>query len=50
MYSNINEVKKELKELCMEYVNILETLKNENIITEDTYEKCTSNKIIFLED
>ena len=36
MYSNIDDVKKELKELCLEYVTILEKLKDELIssITE----------------
>lgn len=29
MYSNIDDVKKELKELCLEYVTILEKLKDE---------------------
>lgn len=49
MYSNIDDVKKELKELCLEYVTILEKLKDEKMITEETFEKCSSQKKIFLE-
>lgn len=49
MYSNIDDVKKELKELCLEYVTILEKLKDEKMITEETFEKCSSQKI-FLEE
>ncbi|WP_009903972.1 hypothetical protein [Clostridioides difficile] len=44
MYSNIDDVKKELKELCLEYVTILEKLKDEKMITEETFEKCSSTK------
>lgn len=47
MYSNIDDVKKELKELCLEYVTILEKLKDEKMITEETFEKCSSQKDIF---
>lgn len=50
MYSSIDDVKKELKELCSEYVNILEELKQEDIITKETFEICSSNKISFLEE
>ena len=50
MYSNIDDVKKELKELCLEYVTILEKLKDEKMITEETFEKCSSQKKIFLEE
>ncbi|WP_095406043.1 hypothetical protein [Romboutsia maritimum] len=50
MYSSINDVKNDLKELCIEYVMILEKLKNEEIITEDTFIKCTTSKILFIED
>ena len=44
MYSNIDDVKKELKELCLEYVTILEKLKDEKMITDETFEKCSSQK------
>ncbi|MGL4911706.1 MAG: hypothetical protein ACRC3Y_04665 [Romboutsia sp.] len=49
MYSSIDEIKKELKNLCNEYIDILEKLKEENIITKETFEVCSSNKISFLE-
>lgn len=50
MYNSTDEVKKELKELCSEYINILEKLKEEQIINEETFEICSSNKISFLEE
>ena len=50
MYSSIDDVKKELKELCSEYVNILEKLKEEEIITKETFDTCSSNKVLFLEE
>ncbi|GAA3644033.1 hypothetical protein [Asaccharospora irregularis] len=50
MYTNIDDLKKELKELCSEYVIILERLKEEEVITQDTFEKCTSKKILFLQE
>lgn len=46
----IEDVKKELKDLCIEYVSILENLKNNNIITDDEFEKCANNKILFIEE
>lgn len=50
MYTNIDDLKDELKELCSEYVTILEKLKEEEVITEETFEKCTSRKILFLQE
>ena len=50
MSNNIDDIKKELKKLCSDYVNILEKLKTEEIITKDTFEACSSNKILFLEE
>ncbi|MEG1311033.1 MAG: hypothetical protein RSC84_04000 [Peptostreptococcaceae bacterium] len=50
MYSSIDDVKKELKELCGQYVNILEKLKEENVINEETFEICSSSKVLFLEE
>ncbi|HSQ90388.1 hypothetical protein [Romboutsia sp.] len=50
MYSSIDDVKKELRELCSEYVHILEKLKKEEIITKETFEACSSNKVSFLEE
>lgn len=50
MYSSMDDIKKELKELCSEYVNILGKLKEEEIITKEIFETCSSNKISFLEE
>lgn len=50
MSNNIDDIKEELKKLCSDYVNILEKLKSEEIITKDTFEACSSTKIIFLEE
>ncbi|MGL5314702.1 MAG: hypothetical protein ACRC92_15735 [Peptostreptococcaceae bacterium] len=50
MHSNINSIKNELKELCNEYVNILEKLKNEGIISDEVFKNCISGKVTFLEE
>lgn len=50
MYSSIDDIKLELRELCIEYVNILEKLKNDEVISHETYEQCTSSKISFLQE
>ncbi|CEI74346.1 MULTISPECIES: hypothetical protein [Romboutsia] len=51
MYSNNkDDIKKELKSLCADYVNILEKLKKEKIISEETYNTCSLKKISFLEE
>ena len=50
MSNNIDDIKKDLKKLCSDYVNILEKLKSEEIITKDTFEACSSTKILFLEE
>ena len=47
---HINIIKNELQELCSEYVNILEALKEKGIITNDVFENCTSIKKEFLKD
>ena len=41
---------KELKKLCTDYLNILQQLKNEDLISEETFEKCSINKKSFLEE
>lgn len=46
---NINEIKGELEQLCKDYINIINKMKENYIINEDMYIKCTSNKIEFLE-
>lgn len=51
MHSNINSIKNELKELFDEYLNILEKLKNEGIITDEAFKNCIiSGKVTFLEE
>ena len=37
----VEEVKEELKKLCTDYLNILQQLKNEDLISEETFEKCS---------
>ncbi|MEG1410682.1 MAG: hypothetical protein RSD36_12665 [Terrisporobacter sp.] len=49
MSIDIKEIKGELNQLCEEYINIITKMKNENIINRDTYHKCISNKVDFLE-
>ena len=46
----VEEVKEELKELCTDYLNILQQLKNEELISEETFKVCSINKNSFLED
>jgi len=46
----MEEIKKELQELCNEYLNILDNLKNDDIISQDTYDKCSEQKVSFLEE
>lgn len=43
------ELNKEIKKLCIEYIEILEKLKLEKIINEDEFNDYTHNKLIFLE-
>ena len=46
----IEEVKDELRQLCTDYLNILQELKNKKIISEDLFEKYSINKKTFLEE
>ena len=46
----IEEVKDELKQLCTDYLNILQELKNQEIINEELFEKYSVNKKSFLEE
>lgn len=50
MYTSKENIKKELQEICIDYVKILEKLKNSNIISKDEFEKFTDNKILFIEE
>lgn len=49
MYNNIEDVKKELDQLCEEYIEVLKNLKNKNIISKDTFDECISSKVVFLD-
>ena len=46
----IEEVKDELKQLCTDYLNILQELKKQEIINEELFEKYSVNKKSFLEE
>ena len=46
----IEEVKDELKQLCTDYLNILQELKNKEIINEEIFKKYSVNKKSFLEE
>lgn len=50
MYSNIDDIKKELDELCSDYICILERLKVEEIISDEVFDLCAISKLLFLED
>lgn len=46
----VEEVKNELKKLCTDYLNILQQLKEQEIISEETFDMCSINKKTFLEE
>lgn len=46
----VEEVKEELKKLCTDYLNILQQLKNEDLISEETFKRCSINKKSFLDE
>ena len=46
----IEEVKDELRQLCTDYLNILQELKKQEIINEELFEKYSVNKKSFLEE
>lgn len=50
MYNDIEEIKADLKQLCIDYVDILGKMKAEKIISEEVYNECTSKKIFFLDE
>ena len=50
MSIDINEIKEELDQLCKDYIEIVKKMKEIEIITEDTYQNCISNKLKYLED
>lgn len=49
MSIDIKEIKEELDQLCKDYIDIANKMKNKEIINDDIYLKCVSNKIEFLE-
>jgi hypothetical protein len=46
----IEEIKEELEKLCTDYLDILQQLKNKQLISEDTFKMCSINKNSFLEE
>lgn len=50
MYSSTEDVKKELQQLCNDYLDMLQRLKDENIINKDTFDLCSLTKKAFLEE
>ncbi len=50
MYSSTEDVKKELQQLCNDYLDILQRLKDEDIINKETFDLCSLSKKIFLEE
>lgn len=46
----VEEVKEELKKLCTDYLNILQQLNNEDLISEETFKRCSINKKSFLDE
>ncbi|GAA0866362.1 hypothetical protein [Paraclostridium tenue] len=49
MRIDIKEIKGELSQLCEDYINILNKMKDDKIINKDLYQKCVLNKIDYLE-
>lgn len=46
---NINEIKEELNQLCKDYIKIINKMQENDIINNETYVRCISNKMEFLE-
>ena len=46
----VEEVKDELKKLCTDYLNILQQLKDKEIISEEMFNTYSINKKSFLEE
>jgi uncharacterized protein YutE (UPF0331/DUF86 family) len=45
----MDDIKKEIQKLCDDYIEILEQLKDEGLITDETYETCSAQKRMFLD-
>ena len=46
----VEEVKEELNKLCTDYLDILQQLRDQSIISEQTFKECSINKKSFLEE
>lgn len=46
----IEDIKEELDKLCTDYLDILQQLKSRELISEETFRKCSINKNSFLEE
>ena len=46
----IEDIKEELDKLCTDYLDILEQLKSQELISEETFRMCSINKNSFLEE
>ncbi len=46
----IKDIKEELDKLCTDYLDILQQLKSQELISEETFKKCSINKNSFLEE
>ncbi|WP_099191083.1 hypothetical protein [Tepidibacter mesophilus] len=50
MSKEIDAIKLELKSLCQEFTDVLNKMKDQNIISEEEYNEYSSKKIEFLEN
>ena len=46
----VEDIKEELDKLCIDYLDILQQLKSQDLISEETFKVCSINKNSFLED
>ena len=46
----IEDIKEELEKLCTDYLDILQQLKNKELISEETFKIYSINKNSFLEE
>ncbi|MEJ8555212.1 hypothetical protein [Tepidibacter sp. Z1-5] len=50
MSKEVEVIRLELKSLCQEFMDTLNKMKDQNIISEEEYNEYSSKKIEFLED
>ena len=48
MYNDVEDLRKELEILCEDYIDVISNLKYKNEISEDTFDRCVKDKILFL--